>query len=407
LAAILFQRGRESASLVGLGGQSRLAGLFGDGSILQDETAAGFGMSARTDPLWRRLAASLYRSLINARTLGLQAPESASGPQLWYGGARAGKAGGPALKLAKLQSIFPEAAERFNLAYLLSAAPYLSEASFARLKKAGIKSVLNQNGVFYPAWFAGDWQGRNRQMAVAHQLADHVLYQSDFCRKAALRFLGPREGAFEILYNAVDTNAFTPALPTNEAPFLFLVTGKIDAHQAYRATQAVEALALLRAQGLSAGLIVGGILDDDVQAKMDQLLERKDLKDCVLLTGPYSQAEAPTLYRSAQAYLTLTHQDACPSGVIEALASGLPVIHPMSGGVPELAGEAGLAIETGEDWEKPLIPSAQAVAEAMLAAVRNRAQLSRAARERAERLFSFEAWIDRHNALFLELLAKS
>jgi glycosyltransferase involved in cell wall biosynthesis len=137
------------------------------------------------------------------------------------------------------------------------------------------------------------------------------------------------------------------------------------------------------------------------------LIARHGLDDFVLLPGPYSQAQAPDLYRSADAYLTLTHQDACPSGVIEALASGLPVIHPGSGGVPELAADAGICIETGEDWEQALIPSASAVAGAMLKAAQNRDALSRTARARAVAHFGFDAWILRHRQIFQNLLERA
>ncbi|MBF0166170.1 MAG: glycosyltransferase family 4 protein [Alphaproteobacteria bacterium] len=364
-------------------------------------------MKAKSDPFWRRLGAGAYRLAVNARLRALAAPLNRETPRLWYAGARAGAFGGPALKLAKLQAKFPETARGFNLVYALSAAPYLSAASFARLHQAQIPALLNQNGVFYPAWFAGDWRARNRRMAVAHEKADHVLYQSAFCRFAAQEFLGPRETGYEILYNAVDTEIFSPPQGDSPSSFSFLVTGKIDRHQSYRATQALEALAIARRQGLPAKLILAGLFDAEVQRQAEAIIARHDLGACVQIPGPYSQAEAPALYRSAQAYLTLTHQDACPSGVIEALASGLPVIHPLSGGVPELVGEAGVGLETGLDWNHPLIPSAEAVADAMLRLAENRETLSRSARERAVRQFGFEAWIARHRALFTQMLAQA
>jgi hypothetical protein len=46
-----------------------------------------------------------------------------------------------------------------------------------------IPIVLNQNGVFYSGWYAGNWQKKNSDMAKAYHLADYVFWQSDFCRK--------------------------------------------------------------------------------------------------------------------------------------------------------------------------------------------------------------------------------
>lgn len=362
-------------------------------------------MTAKSDPWLKRLAALGWRGLVNLQTL-LAAADIQGGPRLWYGGARAGDAGGPALKLRKLQSVFPQHRRGFNLVYLLSAAPYLSACAMKGLKRKGVPLVLNQNGVFYPAWFAGDWRARNRSMAAAHERADHVFYQSDFCRRAALRFLGERQGRFEILYNAVDTQAFRPPAQPPAPPFTFLITGRIDAHQGYRLTQAVEALALARKLGLECRLLAAGVIAPEISAQALALAEKCGIAPALTIEGRYSQEQAPGLYRRAHAYLTLTHQDACPSAVIEAMASGLPVVHPTSGGVPELVAEAGIGIPTGEDWDKPLIPEAPSIAQAMIGAAEAGAALSLAARQRAVGQFDIENWLARHQRLFHDLLAR-
>ena len=62
--------------------------------------------------------------------------------------------------------------------------------------------VHNQNGVFYPAWYEGDWQRQNEVMAHSYHLADYVFWQSEFCRRTANMFLGKRKGPGEVLYNA-------------------------------------------------------------------------------------------------------------------------------------------------------------------------------------------------------------
>ncbi len=326
--------------------------------------------------------------------------------RVWYGGARIGAVGGPSLKLAKLGAVFPEHRFGYNLVYALSAAPHLSEAAFERLAGLGVPTVLNQNGVFYPAWYAGDCEDRNRPMAVAHRRADHVLYQSQFCRQAASRFLGDRAGPSEILYNAIDTAAFAPAPASPPGPFAILVTGRIDPHQSYRLVQAIEGLAVARRSGLEAVLRVAGAIAPAVEAEAHQAIARLGIAGAVSLSGVYRPAEAPAHYRQAHAYLTLTHQDACPSAVIEALASGLPVIHPTSGGTPELVAEAGIALPTGEDWRRPLIPSAAEIGQAMLAMAAARDRLAPLARTRAVAHFDLAAWLERHRALFDELLAR-
>jgi glycosyltransferase involved in cell wall biosynthesis len=355
----------------------------------------------------RPLASLAWRQWVNLHVLTTARRSlDQSSPRLWYAGARGGDAGGPALKLRKLQAAFPQCAYGYNLVYMLSAASYLSKTSLERLRSLHIPSVLNQNGVYYRAWYEGDWRARNQTMAAAHRHADHVLYQSEFCQRASARFLGERLGRSEILYNAIDTDAFAPApSPPSPKPLLVLVTGKIDAHQIYRLEQAVEGIAAARKQGLECNLVAAGIFAPEAKMAALKAAERNAIEHAVMLMGPFSQAQAPELYRQAHIYLTLTHQDACPSAVIEAMASGLPAVHPASGGTPELVGEAGIAIPSCEDWEKPQVPSADAIGEAIGQAAAQRDVLSALARKRALRLFRIEDWLARHAALFQELLA--
>jgi glycosyltransferase involved in cell wall biosynthesis len=360
-------------------------------------------MTTVSEPWAKQVVRRMYGLALAARAM-LAGDPGGREVRVWYGGARAAKLGGPALKLGKLAERFPEDRSRFTLAYLLSNMPYLPEAALAALKRRGIPIVLNQNGVFYPAWYGGDWRGRNRAMAAAYHAADHVLWQSSFCRRAADRFLGPRTGPGEVLPNAVDLDRFRPSPVRPADRFRFLLTGRIDAHQSYRLEQAVRGLAAARARGLEAELLAAGVFDPAARAKAMAAAAALKVAASVHFRGAYGPAEAPAVYRDAEAYVTLTHQDACPTGVIEALAAGLPVVHVDSGGVPELVGDAGAAVPSAEDWETQRIPDAAAVGEAMLAVAENRTALSAKARARAEERFSLARWLDAHEALFKRLL---
>ena len=95
--------------------------------------------------------------------------------------------------------------------YLVSSRlPEGAEALAYWAQRKGARVVLNQNGVAYPAWYGDGWQAVNAPMRELLTRADHVFYQSEFCRQSADRFAAPAGGRQEILYNAVDTHAFTP-----------------------------------------------------------------------------------------------------------------------------------------------------------------------------------------------------
>jgi glycosyltransferase involved in cell wall biosynthesis len=359
------------------------------------------------DPLAKRALRFAYRAALGAQAFAT-ARARGGAPRVWYGGARTGDVGGTLVKLQRLAQRFPDAKRGYNLVYLLSNAPYLPALALARLKRVGVPIVLNQNGVFYAAWFDGDWQAMNARMADAYRAADHVFFQSAFCRRAAERFLGVREGAGEILHNAVDVERFAPGPKRVPAgPFTFLMTGKIDAHMRYRPLAALEALAQARRDGLEARLVLAGRIAPDVDAESRALAGALRLDSVVEFRGAYSQAEAPDIYRGADAYLALTFNDACPNAVIEAMACGLPVVFSDSGGTPELVGaQAGAPVAVAPGWDRVGVPEAADVAAAMLRVAQARDAMGAAARLRACASFDLRAWLARHDAVFRELLAR-
>ena len=148
--------------------------------------------------------------------------------------------------------------------------------------------------------------------------ADHVLYQSEFCKRSADEFLGEPHGTWEVLYNAVDVDRFTPAAtPPADGPVLLLGG---DQTQAYRLEVALRTFALVVASEPQARLLVTGRLVSSPDALLDEL----GLRDSVEFVGRYSQREAPNLIRRAHLLLHTKVKDPCPSAVIEAMACGLP-----------------------------------------------------------------------------------
>lgn len=361
-------------------------------------------MAGKHDPFLKSLARGAYR-----RALGLQVSLRARARpgelRLFYGGARAGSGGGPLVKVARLQEAFPEDRRSYNLVYLLSNAPYLPPSALATLKARGVPIVLNQNGTFYPAWFEGDWRAKNAEMAAAYHAADHVFWQSAFCKRFADQHLGPREGAGEILFNAVDTTRFSPA-HRPDRPVTFLVAGKIEHHLYNRVGDAVMALAALRKGGIAARLVVAGSLDDESARRAEADIARFGLDTEVDLLGPYTQAQAPDVYRRGDVYLMTKPNDPCPNTVLEAMACGLPVVHSATGGVPELAGETGWPLKVEESTQKMVWPLAGPLTDAMAAAAVRFAEKGEAARERARAQFDIAPWIARHRAVFEALLAQ-
>jgi glycosyltransferase involved in cell wall biosynthesis len=370
-------------------------------------TGPGEPATRHVDPLAKRASRVAWRTALELH--GAATARRRGGvPRVFYGGARAGNIGGPLVKVQRLQQAFPERRLDYNLVYTLSNAPYLTRRALERLKRRKVPVVTNQNGVFYAAWYAGDWRAKNAEMATAYHLADHVFWQSDFCRTCADHFLGPREGAGELLYNAVDTGRFSPSDSRPERPFTFLATGKFGDDLFYRIDATLAGLAAARAGGLDARLHIAGWTAPSVAARMTARIAQLDLDTAVTATGPYTQAQAPDIYRSADAYVMLKHNDPCPNTVLEALACGLPVVHSRSGGVPELVGEtAGIGLDVAESFEQPFWPTGEAVGAAMIAIAEGHEAAATEARARAVARFDIAHWLYRHRQVFQSLLGRS
>jgi glycosyltransferase involved in cell wall biosynthesis len=202
-----------------------------------------------------------------------------------------------------------------------------------------------------------------------------------------------------VLPNPVDTELFTPA-ERPERPLTLLLGG--NQYQRYRFATALEALRLLP----EGRLLVAGRLSWDpdprvVRRELPGLLA--GLEDRVELLGPYSQAEAPALYRRADLLLHTKYNDPCPTAVLEAMACGLPVVYSASGGTPELVGDAGIGVEAPLDWERDHPPPAEALAAAVQECAERLDALAVAARARALR-FDVGPWLERHRIVFEALV---
>lgn len=310
-------------------------------------------------------------------------------------------AGGSA-KFQRLATRFHNAPKDFTLLYLGSTwlprdlRPLLW---LARRRRAPV--VLNQNGIGYPGWAGDSAEAFNRPLRRVLAAADHVLYQSEFCKRAADEFLGAPRGGWEILHNAVDVGQFVPAeRPPSGGPVLLLGG---DQYQAYRLELALRTFALVRSAHPDARMLVTGRLLTDPEP----LVRGFGLSGGVEVAGRYAQRDAPSVFQRAHLLLHTKVMDPCPSVVIEAMASGLPVVYPKSGGVPELVGDdAGIGVPHPESWERDEPPEPEALAEAVDRLLADLPVYAAAARVRAVERFALGPWLDRHAELFEELVAR-
>ncbi|MBK16608.1 MAG: hypothetical protein CMK49_01140 [Prochlorococcus sp. SP3034] len=323
--------------------------------------------------------------------------------KIYYGGSIKSNIGGPAVKIKKLKKFFPEYKWNFNIVYLLSNSIYLNASTINLLKEKNVPIILNQNGVFYPEWFTGDWEKENKKMSIIYHASNYIFWQSKFSQKASEKYLGKRLGSGEILYNSVDTNTFKPSGEIYTNKFTFLITGNINKRSNYRITTIIQSLEGLIKEYKNIHLNIAGCVED--KKYFLRKIKELQLDSYITFIDEFSQKEAPLIYQRANAYITIAYNDNCPSAVIEALSSGLPVLYSNSGGIPELVNkDSGIGLQVKEDWSKTQIPNVSDIQKGMIKIMENKENMSKAARIRAIENFDIKYWIKRHEEVIDELL---
>jgi len=174
----------------------------------------------------------------------------------------------------------------------------------------------------------------------------------------------------ELVGNGVDTHRFSPAPDASDAVLrarlqlplgaqVFLAIGGVEERK--NTIRILSAFRVLRSQHPSCRLVIAGgasLLDHDTyQARFVAELARSALPDGALIhTGPWPQELMPALYRAATALVFPSTKEGFGLVVLEAMASGVPVVTSRIAPFTEYLGEDDVL------WCDPLDVSSIAVA---------------------------------------------
>lgn len=144
----------------------------------------------------------------------------------------------------------------------------------------------------------------------------------------------------------MERNGSAAATQTGDRAFCVLVTRNLEA--IYDIGTALRAFALVLAEVPGAKLVIAGSGPerDALQALAGQL----GIADAVEFTGRLDRQQMAARYRHAEVMLNPSRVDNMPNSVLEALASGVPIVSTNVGGVPHIVAneKTALLVPVGE-----------------------------------------------------------
>ena len=171
------------------------------------------------------------------------------------------------------------------------------------------------------------------------RLADALVVPSGYLVDVFARFgLHAR-----VIANIVDLDQFEFRARRPLRP-VFLSNRNFEAH--YNVACVLRAFALIQNRYRDARLIVAG--DGSQRRQLHRLADELQLEN-VAFVGRVSPDHMPSLYAAADVYLNAPDIDNMPGSILEAFASGLPVVTTDAGGIPYIVrhGETGLLVPRG------------------------------------------------------------
>ena len=137
----------------------------------------------------------------------------------------------------------------------------------------------------------------------------------------------------EVIPNIIDLSRFAcrPLRAAGDAPHL-IVTRNLEA--IYDIGTAIRAFALVRANKPGARLTVAGT--GPQRAELQALAATLGVADAVHFAGRIANADIAALYADADIALNPSTADNMPISILEALATGVPVVSTCAGGIPDL-----------------------------------------------------------------------
>ena len=220
-------------------------------------------------------------------------------------------------------------ARKFDVVYLHSA--FVPAVTIVRAglllivaKSRRARTILHVHGGSLPDWM--DSKGKRRLTRFVLSFADAVISVSDGVADAL-----PSDQT-KTIYNGVDTDVFTPgSTETRDVPVI-IYTGLLTRRKGV--TDLVEASRLLQEQSVSHRLVIVGGRPDEGGAEEEEV--RAVATGRERFVGPIPHEAMPAYLQDADIFCLPSWFEAMPLSILEAMATGLPIVATRVGQVPDV-----------------------------------------------------------------------
>lgn len=249
-----------------------------------------------------------------------------------------------------------------------------------RFFSIGFSFTAHANDIFSPRQFE---IGLDKLVDTARAIVTETDYAARFLRE---RF-SHRADRVHRIYNGLDLAEFGRA-DFSSTPPLIIAVGRLISKKGF--ADLIRACGLLAARGKSfrCEIIGAGPLENELRRQIDELR----LENCVALGGAKPQTQLRRLLAAANVFVLPSvidpdgGMDNLPTVIMEAMATGLPVVSTNIGGIPEMIAEneTGFLVQSGDT---------SAMADAIERVISDRClaeNLGHSGYERARTLFSIE-----------------